>query len=112
MSTNKSTFLNHLADSLNHGIIIPEEEILKFKEDYIPKYFLDWRKIEDPKTKIRYWRNFGKVYPDKDFQKKNGINRNKSNRSFRTFLFEKMLVLSLFIYSYIFSIIKILNKIE
>ena len=70
MANNKNSFLNHLADSLNHGIAIPEEEILKFKEEYIPKYFLDWRNIEDPKTGIRYWKNFGKVYPDENFKKK------------------------------------------
>ena len=70
MSTNKNTFLNHLADSLNHGTAIPIEEIEKFKEEYIPKYFFDWRNIEDPKTGIRYWKNFGKVYPDKNFEKK------------------------------------------
>ena len=70
MSTNRNTFLNHLADSLNHGTAIPIEEIEKFKEEYIPKYFFDWRNIEDPKTGIRYWKNFGKVYPDKNYEKK------------------------------------------
>ena len=66
MTNSKNSFLNHLADSLNHGTIIPKEEIEKFREEYIPKYFLDWRFIEDPKTGVKFWKNFGKVYPDKN----------------------------------------------
>ena len=65
--TNKNSFLNHLADSLNHGTIIPREEIEKFREEYIPKYFFDMRNIDDPRTGIKYWKNFGKVYPDEKF---------------------------------------------
>ena len=75
--TNKNTFLNHLADSLNHGTIIPKEEIEKFREEYIPKYFFDMRNIEDPRTGIKYWKNFGKFYPDEKFHlyiKKLGTN--------------------------------------
>ena len=68
MQGNRNAFLNHLADSLNQGISI--EDIEKFKEEYIPKYFLDWRNIEDPQTGIKLWKNFGKVYPDKNFQEK------------------------------------------
>ena len=67
MQNNKSTFLNHLADSLNHGTQIPIEEIEKFKEEYIPKHFFDWRLIEDLKTGIKYWKNYGKVNFEKDF---------------------------------------------
>ena len=70
MSGNKNSFLNHLADSLNHGTVIPKEEIEKFKEEYIPKHFFDWRIIEDPKTGTKIWKNFGKVYPDKNFELK------------------------------------------
>ena len=70
MQGNRNTFLNHLADSLNHGTEIPKEEIEKFREEYIPKYFLDWRSLEDPRTGVKYWKNFGKVYPDKNFQEK------------------------------------------
>ena len=70
MTNNRNTFLNHLADSLNHGIAIPKEEIEKFKEEYIPKYFLDWRSVQDPKTGIKYWKIFGKVYPDINYETK------------------------------------------
>ena len=66
MASSKISFLNHLADSLNHGTAIPIEEIEKFKEEYLPKYFLDWRSIEDPRTGVKYWKNFGKIYPDKN----------------------------------------------
>jgi len=41
MTGNKNTFLNHLADILNHGNVIPEEELERFREDFISKYFLD-----------------------------------------------------------------------
>ena len=37
MEGNKNSFLNHLADSLNHGTTIPQEELEKFREEYIPK---------------------------------------------------------------------------
>ena len=60
MANNRNTFLNHLADSLNHGTAIPREELEKFKEEYIPKYFFDWRNIQDPKTGIKFWKNFWK----------------------------------------------------
>ena len=68
LAENKNYFLNRLADSLNHGFEIPIEEIEKFKEEYMPKYLLDWRNIEDPKTGIRYWKNFGKIYPNKEYK--------------------------------------------
>lgn len=70
MEGNTNSFLNHLADSLNHGIQIPREEIEKFKAIYIPKHFFDWRNVEDPKTGAKIWKNFGKVYPDKNFELK------------------------------------------
>ena len=66
LADNKNYFLNRLADSLNHGIQIPIEEIEKFKEEYMPKYLLDWRNVEDPKTGVRYWKNFGKIYPNEE----------------------------------------------
>ena len=67
MTGSKNSFLNHLADSLNHGTVIPREEIEKFREEYIPKYFFDWRFIEDPRTGVKFWKNFGKFYPDKNY---------------------------------------------
>lgn len=70
MSNSRSIFLNHLADRLNHGTQIPIEEIEKFKEEYIPKHFFDWKMIDDPRTGIKYWKNFGKVSPDKNFIEK------------------------------------------
>ena len=70
MANDRNTFLNHLADSLNHGTKMPIEEIEKFKEEYIPKYFFDWRLVDDPRTGAKYWKNFGKVYPDKNFEEK------------------------------------------
>ena len=70
MTNSRSIFLNHLADSLNHGTQIPIEEIEKFKEEYIPKHFFDWKMIDDPRTGIKYWKNFGKVYPDNNFEEK------------------------------------------
>ena len=66
----KNSFLNHLADSLNHGTTIPKEEIERFKEEYIPKYFYDMRNIDDPISGMKYWKNFGKIYPDEQFQAK------------------------------------------
>ena len=70
MANDRNTFLNHLADSLNHGTKMPIEEIEKFKEEYLPKYFFDWRLVDDPRTGAKYWKNFGKVYPDKNFEEK------------------------------------------
>ena len=66
----KNSFLNHLADSLNHGTTIPKEEIEKFREEYIPKYFYDMRNIDDPRTGMKCWKNYGKVYPDEKFREK------------------------------------------
>ena len=54
------TFLNHLADSINHGTQIPEEEIEKFKKDYLPQYLLDWRSVQDQSGK-KSWKNYGKI---------------------------------------------------
>ena len=64
----KSRFLNHLADSLIHGTQMPKEEIDKFKEEYLPKYGFDWRNVEDPKTGIKYWKNFGRIYFDRNHE--------------------------------------------
>ena len=58
---NNLIFLNHLADSLTLGKELPEEELQKFKRDYLPKYIFDWRNMEDQKTGIKYWQNFGKI---------------------------------------------------
>ena len=74
---NKSRFLNHLADSLNHGKAIPREEIEKFKQEYLPKYVFDWRFVDDPRTGLKYWKNLGKAYFDQNFEikmKKLGTN--------------------------------------
>ena len=54
------TFLNHLADSINHGTKIPEEELEKFKKDYLPQYLLDWRSVQDQSGK-KSWKNYGKI---------------------------------------------------
>ena len=64
----KNRFLNHLADRLNYGTQIPKEEIEKFKQEYLPKYVFDWRNVDDPRTGIKYWKNFGKIYFDKNFE--------------------------------------------
>ena len=58
---NKYNFLNHLADSLTYGKMIPEEELEKFKKEYLPKYLLDWKIYEDPNTGVKYWQNHGKI---------------------------------------------------
>ena len=65
---NKSRFLNHLADSLMHGTQMPREEVEKFKEEYLPLYGFDWRNIEDPKTGLKYWKKFGRVYFDRSHE--------------------------------------------
>ena len=70
MEGNNNSFLNHLADSLNHGITIPKEELEKFREEYIPKYFFDMRNVDDPRTGMKCWKNYGKVYPDENFRAK------------------------------------------
>jgi len=54
------TFLNHLADSINYGTQIPEEELEKFKKDYLPQYLLDWRSVQDQSGK-KSWKNYGKI---------------------------------------------------
>jgi hypothetical protein len=64
----KNRFLNHLADRLNYGTQIPKEEIEKFKQEYLPKYVFDWRNVDDPRTGVKYWKNFGKIYFDKNFE--------------------------------------------
>jgi hypothetical protein len=64
----KNRFLNHLADRLNYEIQIPKEEIEKFKQEYLPKYVFDWRNVDDPRTGIKYWKNFGKIYFDQNFE--------------------------------------------
>ena len=64
----KNRFLNHLADRLNYGTQIPKEEIEKFKQEYLPKYVFDWRNVDDPRTGVKYWKNFGKIYFDQNFE--------------------------------------------
>ena len=64
----KSRFLNHLADSLIHGTQMPREEVEKFKEEYLPKYGFDWRNVEDPRTGVKYWKNFGRIYFDRSHE--------------------------------------------
>jgi len=64
----KSRFLNHLADSLIHGTQMPIEEVEKFKEEYLPKYGFDWRNVEDPRTGLKYWKNFGRIYFDRSHE--------------------------------------------
>lgn len=64
----KNRFLNHLADRLNYGTQIPKEEIEKFKQEYLPKYVFDWRNVDDPITGVKYWKNFGKIYFDQNFE--------------------------------------------
>jgi len=66
----KNRFLNHLADRLNYGTQIPKEEIEQFKQEYLPKYVFDWRNVDDPKTGVKYWKNFGKIYFDQNFETK------------------------------------------
>ena len=41
--------------------MIPEEELEKFKKEYLPKYLLDWKIYEDPNTGMKYWQNHGKI---------------------------------------------------
>ena len=58
-----TSFLNRLADSLNHGKQIPYEEIEQFKKAYLPKYLIDWRIIDEQKQGLagKSWKNFGKI---------------------------------------------------
>ena len=77
------TFLNHLADSINHGTQIPEEEIEKFKKDYLPQYLLDWRSVQD-QSGNKTWKNYGKI-PRNNAQvylDKLGNNKIKSSEPF------------------------------
>ena len=77
------TFLNHLADSINHGTQIPEEELEKFKKDYLPQYLLDWRSVQDQSGK-KSWKNYGKI-PRNNAQvylDKLGNNKIKSSEPF------------------------------
>ena len=73
---NKYIFLNHLADSLTYGKKIPEDELRKFKRDYSPNFLFDWRNIEDPKTGVKYWQNFGKISSTKVGSLLNNISEN------------------------------------
>ena len=81
---NQNTFLNHLADSLNHGKQLPIEEFERFKKDYLPKYILDWRNIENQNNGIRYWKNFGKIETEKagEIIEKIGDNKISINEPF------------------------------
>ena len=60
---NKTRFLNRLADSLMHGKQIPYEELEQFKKDYLPKYLIDWRSIDEQKQglTVKTWKNLGKI---------------------------------------------------
>ena len=63
-------FLAHLAENLNHAhnAQVPDFEIIKDK--YMPQYLYDWRFVEDPLTKIKYWKNFGKITIDANMYQK------------------------------------------
>ena len=80
----RNNFLNHLADSLRYGKEIPIEEVESFKRDYLPQYTLDWRTIEDQKTGVKIWKNFGKIQSSKigEFLSKLGDNMIKSTEPF------------------------------
>ena len=77
------TFLNHIADSINHGIKIPEEELEKFKKDYLPQYLFDWRSIQD-QSGNKSWKNYGKIPRIKEqvYLDKLGNNKIKSSEPF------------------------------
>ena len=77
------TFLNHLADSITHGVKIPEEELEKFKKDYLPQYLFDWRSIQD-QSGNKSWINYGKIPRIKEqvYLDKLGNNKIKSSEPF------------------------------
>ena len=81
---NNFAFLNHLAETLNHGKQITYEDLEKFKRNYLPKYLLDWRNIPNNQTGTKCWKNFGKIVTDKveDALNKIGNNTIKSNEPF------------------------------
>ena len=57
-------FLCHLADSLCHGQNTEQPDFEKIRKQYTPEYMFDWRYVEDPKTGIKSWKNYGKIYID------------------------------------------------
>ena len=57
-----STFLNHLAINLNHNQNEEKPDFEKIRKYYVPQYLFDWRYVEDPKTGIKCWKNFGKPW--------------------------------------------------
>ena len=59
-----STFLNHLAINLNHNQNEEKPDFEKIRKYYVPQYLFDWRYVEDPKTGIKCWKNFGKIIID------------------------------------------------
>ena len=69
-SQGNNPFLTHLAENLNHAQNVQAPDFDKIKDKYIPQYIYDWRLVEDPLTKVKYWKNFGKIIIDANmFQK-------------------------------------------
>ena len=63
-------FLNHLAVSLNKEQENEEPDFERIRKLYLPEYLFDWRYVEDPKSGVKYWKNFGKIIIDiKMFEK-------------------------------------------
>ena len=63
-------YLNHLAESLNHNQNAEIPDFEKIREKYLPQYMYDWRYIVDPNTKVKYWKNFGKIIIDSNMFEK------------------------------------------
>ena len=64
--TGNNDFIAHLVDSLNTD---KNERKLSFEElsqKYIPKYWFDWRYVDNPQTGGKCWKNMGKIEIDKN----------------------------------------------
>jgi len=63
-------FLNHLAVSLNKEQDNENPDFERIRKLYLPEYMFDWRYVEDTKSGVKYWKNFGKIIIDsKMFEK-------------------------------------------
>lgn len=58
---NNNTILKYLINSLQQKEELTKEQIEIIRNQYMPKYILDWRLEKDSKTGLNYWKNYGKI---------------------------------------------------
>ena len=65
-----NNFLCHLADTLCHGQTQDKPDFEVIRKQYMPEYLFDWRYVDDPKTGVKSWKNFGKIIIDVNMYQK------------------------------------------